>query len=284
MATGEDWSRFEVEACVAEYLHMLTMQLNGQAFVKSKRILALMQRLDGRSKASVEYKFRNISAVMLELGWPTVGGYKALQNYQLLLHEVVEAQLQGNRNLQAATEHAVHQPAVPMELGALHKVWVDPPRPARIRDQPSPDYAPRFSPAKRDYLAMESRNRSLGAAGEDFVVKLEVKRLHDLGQPSLANRVDHVSQTKGDGLGYDVHSFEESGEPRLIEVKTTSFDEFTPFYVSRNEVARSQQDADCYQLYRVFDFRQQPKLFTLPGRIEDHCHLLPINFMAQLQG
>ena len=73
MATGEDWSRLEVEACVADYLQMLALQLNGQNFNKTQRILALMERLDGRSKASVEYKFRNISAVMLELGWPTEG-------------------------------------------------------------------------------------------------------------------------------------------------------------------------------------------------------------------
>lgn len=30
MATGEDWSELEVEACVADYLHMLTLELNGQ--------------------------------------------------------------------------------------------------------------------------------------------------------------------------------------------------------------------------------------------------------------
>lgn len=81
MATGEDWSRFEVEACVADYLQMLALQLNGQRFNKSERIQALMQHLDGRSKGSVEYKFRNISAVMQELGWPTVAGYKSLENY-----------------------------------------------------------------------------------------------------------------------------------------------------------------------------------------------------------
>ena len=30
MATGTPWSREEVEACVADYLRMLTLELNGQ--------------------------------------------------------------------------------------------------------------------------------------------------------------------------------------------------------------------------------------------------------------
>src|SRR5690606_19081549 len=145
-------------------LKMLALQLNGQNFNKTQRTLALMERLDGRSKASVEYKFRNISAVMLELGWPTVPGYKALENYQLLLLEVVEAQLQTNLPLQAAVENAVQRPAVIAEPHSLTQAWVAMPKPTSVKEAP-PEYAPRFSPARRDYLAQEARNRSLGKAG-----------------------------------------------------------------------------------------------------------------------
>ena len=51
MATGADWSRLEVEACVADYLQMLELELNGQTFNKSERIRALMHKLDGRRSA-----------------------------------------------------------------------------------------------------------------------------------------------------------------------------------------------------------------------------------------
>lgn len=281
MATGEDWSRIEVEACVADYLQMLALQLNGQRFNKSERIQALIDRLDGRSTSSVEYKFRNVSAVMQELGWPTVNGYKALENYQLLLLEVVEAQLPSNLSLQAAVENAVRRPAVAPGLPSLAEAWVAMPKPATLRETP-PEYAPRFSPARRDYLSQESRNRSLGEAGERFVVQLEVQRLHGAGKRTLADRVEHVAATQGDGLGFDVLSFEEDGRERLIEVKTTAFGELTPFFVSRNELARSNKDAPSYQLYRVFDFRSRPRVFSLRGAIATHCRLDPTTYIAHL--
>ena len=75
MATGEDWSRLEVEACVADYLRMLTLELNGQRYSKTEHAKALMQRLDGRSRPSIEFKHCNISAVMLALGYPNIDGY-----------------------------------------------------------------------------------------------------------------------------------------------------------------------------------------------------------------
>lgn len=142
MATGENWSQIEVEACVAGYLRMLALQLNGQRFTKAQRIRELVTMLDGRSESSVEYKLRNISAVMQELGWPTVNGLKALENYQLLLLEVVEAQLQGDGALQAAVENAVQRPAITADVQAPAQVWVPTPQPAKKLREVPPNYAP----------------------------------------------------------------------------------------------------------------------------------------------
>lgn len=282
MATGEDWSHLEVEACVADYLHMLALELNSQRFNKTNHVQDLMQRLDGRSKSSVEYKFRNISAVMDELGWPTVSGYKSLANYQLLLIEVVESQLQGNIPLQNSVQAAMDRPATKVSVEDPTALWVPVPKMVgQVRESPA-NYAARFSPAKRDYLAQEARNRSLGRAGEEFVMELEVRRLYATGKKLLSERVEHVSATKGDGLGYDVLSFEENGRERLIEVKTTAFGELTPFFVSRNELARSEADSECYRLYRLFDFRDRPRLFNLPGAIAAHCQLDPVSYLARL--
>lgn len=282
MATGEDWSRLEVESCVADYLHMLALELNGQQFNKTKHIHGLMQRLDGRSKSSVEYKFRNVSAVMEELGWPAVTGYKSLPNYQWLLMEVVESQLQSNTTLQDAVQAAVERPATVVSIENPADIWVPTPKAAGRIAESSAGYAARFSPAKRDYLAQEARNRSLGLAGEQFVMELEARRLHAAGKKLLSERVEHASATQGDGLGYDVLSFEESGRERLIEVKTTAFGELTPFFVSRNELARSEVDAESYRLYRLFDFRERPRLFDLQGSITAHCQLDPVSYLARL--
>jgi len=47
-----------------------------------------------------------------------------------------------------------------------------------------------------DYLALEANNRSLGAAGEDFVVRFEIARLLAARQERLATRVERVSSTR----------------------------------------------------------------------------------------
>jgi hypothetical protein len=44
-----------------------------------------------------------------------------------------------------------------------------------------------------------------------------------------------VAEEDGDGAGYDVLSFEASGEERLLEVKTTNGSARTPFFLTRHE-------------------------------------------------
>lgn len=276
-----DWSREEIEACVADYLQMLTLELNGQHFSKRAHARALIERLDGRSLPSVEFKRCNISSVLIDLGYPYIKGYKRRSNVQSLLADMVERLASADPALQEAVLAAVTRPAVPAAL--YDDPWVPSPRAEKgVADVPAA-YAANFSASRRDYLAQEARNRSLGRAGELFVVALEARRLHAAGKKALADKVEHVAATQGDGLGYDVHSYEDSGKDRLIEVKTTSFGEHTPFYISRNELARSQNNADIYYLYRVFDFRERPRLFSIGGDIERWCRLAPVTYVATLQ-
>src|SRR5690606_3083867 len=124
MADRVDWSREEVEACVADYLRMLALELNGQRYSKSEHAKALMPRLNGRSRASVEFKHANISAVMLALGYPYIEGYKPRANYQAMLVDAVEAQLALNDELQAAVQAAVLRPAITASAADPEKVWV----------------------------------------------------------------------------------------------------------------------------------------------------------------
>src|SRR3546814_5455962 len=143
---------------------------------------------------------------MVVLGYPYIDGYKPRGNYQAMLVDAVEAQLVANDELQAAVQAAVLRPANAAAVADLANVWVPTPKPARVKEAAA-DYSPNFSPAKRDYLAQEARNRSLGRAGELFVVELAARRLHDVGRQALTDKVEHVAGTQGDGLGLDVLSF-----------------------------------------------------------------------------
>jgi len=137
-----------------------------------------------------------------------------------------------------------------------------------------------YTPQRRDYLEREARNASLGLAGEEFILQYEHFRLYQLGKPELADKVEHVAKTRGDGLGFDVLSFEESGKERFIEVKTTAFGKETPFFISRNEIHFAEDHETYYQLYRLYNFRQLPKMFQLAG-VQRHCQLNPVTFVCE---
>ncbi|MCK5769064.1 DUF3883 domain-containing protein [Algiphilus sp.] len=282
MAEVSPWTREEVEAVVADYLHMLTLELSSQHYVKAQHRQRLKGLLQGRSDGSIERKHQNISAVMLELGCPYVPGYKPLSNYQRLLFDVVAERLAMDRDLDASAEAAAKQPAIKPLEPDFKSLLADAPESTEmgVREQP-PEYAGRRQAVKRDYLALEASNRSLGKAGEELVVSYEHHRLHRAGKRRLSERVEHVAATRGDGLGYDVLSFDLDGRERLIEVKTTAFAKETPFFLSRNELALSRQEADAFHLYRVFAFRRRPQLFDLPGRLEDRCQLDPVSYLAR---
>jgi hypothetical protein len=262
---------------------MLALELNGQRYNKTEFAKALMRILHGRNRASVEFKHCNVSAALLDLGYPSINGYKPRFNYQRELIDVLESQLVGNMVIDAAAKAAVERPATEIVLSESYTVWVTAPKPSKVGEAAA-EYSPKFLPFRRDYLAREARNRSLGRAGELFVLELESRRLHAEGKKMLSERVEHVAASQGDGLGYDVLSFEGNGRERLIEVKTTAFGELTPFYVSRNEIARSNTDAETYHLYRLFDFRKRPRVFQLPGSIETHCRLDPVTYLARFSG
>ena len=63
--TGKPWSDEEVRLIVADYFDMLQLDLLGQAYKKSEHNERLREKLNGRSRPSVEFKHRNISAVLL---------------------------------------------------------------------------------------------------------------------------------------------------------------------------------------------------------------------------
>ncbi|MBP6597288.1 MAG: DUF3883 domain-containing protein [Arenimonas sp.] len=273
-----DWSREEVAATVASYLAMLRQEYAGQAYSKTAHRRALLERLQRRTEASVEMKYRNISQVLMEMSFLPIRGYKPLANYQGVLVEEVLAQVQTDEGLDQAAAASVSLDAVkPMVLDFQDRV-VEAPKPTkRVAD---PAVISRFTAVRRDYIEREARNRSLGLAGELFVLDYEARRLHSIGRKKLSDRVEHVSRTKGDGLGYDILSFEESGKESFIEVKTTSSSSLTPFFISANELRFSKQFDEQFRLARVFDFRDLPKMYFVNGSVDAAFILDPVTYRA----
>ena len=166
---ANDWSREEVEATISDYFDMLAKELRGEPFNKTEHNRNLQKLLNGRTKGAIEKKHQNISAVLIELGYPYIDGYKPLGNYQELLHNVVEQRLVGAKKLQETAESAVEKPVEVLPIVSdILSILVPPP----VRDDKPPVLREtRRVPPKnfpRNYLEIEERNRSLGRAGEEF--------------------------------------------------------------------------------------------------------------------
>jgi Domain of unknown function (DUF3883) len=127
----------------------------------------------------------------------------------------------------------------------------------------------KFDPVERDYL-----NRSLGKAGEAFVVDLERNRLKEGNRADLARKVRWTAVEDGDGAGYDVSSFSLGGLPQFIEVKTTNGSSRTPFFITRNEWDIARQCPEEWRIYRVHLFASGPRVFTIAPPLEDQRQTL----------
>ncbi len=258
---------------------MLASELAGTPYSKAAHRRALLPRLNGRSEQSVEFKHANISAALLDAGFPYISGYKPRSNYQALLVEVLAARLSDAAQLQDVAAADADRPIVVPEVDDILAVLTATPS----RGGDGSMVAERAQPAIQlatNYIEREARNRSLGAAGELFALNFERARLIREGKEALAARIEHTSKTRGDREGYDILSFDHTGAERLIEVKTTKYGAATPFFVSRNEVATSERNSAHYHVYRLYGFRLAPKLYTLTGAISSSCRLSAATFLA----
>lgn len=271
---GRPWDDAELDAIVADYFAMLKAELSGQPYVKSHHSKALMQEI-GRTHRSVEFKHQNISAVLDELGMPWIEGYKPKRNYQNAIFDAIDRYLSVRQrelslSINATEEIAPVSPALFVAAPELEERTQRPPRLEKL--------VRKFDPVERDF-----RNRQLGRRGEAFVVSAERARLEGIGREDLADNVRWVADVDGDGAGYDVLSFEESGQERLIEVKTTNGGARTPFFLTRNEHEVAEARSDVWRLYRVHLFAQRPSIYTLSPPLAQAVHLRAEAWRASFQ-
>ena len=278
---SEDWSQQEVEIIVEDYLMMLALEIRGQDYNKAERNRELQRLLPARSRGSIEFKHQNISAVMIEMGFPYVEGYKPRSNFQGLLYEVVERRVFARPELASSVAKLVEQPAEkPVNISDILSILVEPPVKPKKKEGLYEVRPKARSMRRRNYLEQEARNQSLGLAGEELVMEFEHQRLWTAGYKTLADRIEHMSKSKGDGCGFDISSFETNGRERLVEVKTTRFGALTPFFASKNEVEVSDERSAEYHVYRLFDFSKSPRLFQLNGSMRSTCTLEAVQYRA----
>ena len=272
--SGTDWSSHEINLIVADYFDMLRMELAKEPYVKAHRNMAL-QELTGRSRGSIEFKHQNISAVLVELELPWVAGYKPMANFQKALLDGIEQYL-----LQRIDIFHLPQEETNMGVSEIPTLLFEQP-PERNTVIPIPDSEPlkrlvkKFDPAERD-----ARNRALGKRGEELIFFSEQAHLRSVGREDLSKRVRWVSEEDGDGAGYDILSFNNAGDERLLEVKTTTGRRTAPFFLSENERLLSIERTDEFRLVRLYNFMKEPRAFKLTPPIDNYVDLAPVSYRA----
>lgn len=257
---------------MADYFTMFESEISGRSYNKTLHRAAL-QKLLTRSDKSIDFKHCNISAVLSELGLPWIPGYQPLHHYQRLLVDEVE------RYLDRLAEIAGQPPRKARHQAEPAKIFVDAPLRRLGEAKVLERLIHKFDPAERD-----GRNRALGQAGEEFVLEVERSRLHAAGRADLTKGVTWISRDLGDGAGYDILSFDPvTGGEKYIEVKTTRGGIKTPFFLSRNEEAFSREQPKAFHLYRVFEYGEKARIFTLRPPLEDTVSLTVSTWSASFR-
>jgi hypothetical protein len=263
---GQAWNDDELDAIVRDYFSMLRAELSRQRYVKSHHSAVLMQQI-GRTHRSVEFKHQNISAVLEEMGLPWIIGYKPKRNYQASIFSAIDRYLSSNEDI------AYHQlPSKVLAAAENGTTFVDAPK---LEPQPDRPWQLERLVRKFDAVERDLRNRSLGRAGEEFVLEIERKKLEKFQRLDLLKKIRWVSAEEGDGAGYDILSFDPDGRELLIEVKTTNGAARTPFFISENECQRAAASSESWRLYRVHQFAQKPRIFQIAPPLNETVNLRP---------
>jgi hypothetical protein len=142
------------------------------------------------SNGSIEFKHQNISAVLEKLGMPWIPGYKPRRNYQGAILDAIDRYLS---NHPQALEIV---PTAKTLVGDASEIFVNAPEMTRDVAAPEPlrRLLTKFDPVERDHL-----NRSLGKAGEAFVLDIERKRLSEAARRESESRQYTGQDARKDG-------------------------------------------------------------------------------------
>lgn len=107
-----------------------------------------------------------------------------------------------------------------------------------------------------DYERINRNKKDVGNRGEKAILQYEINKLKDLGLNELAKE---VAINDNDGIGYDIDSFDEKGNPIHIEVKTNSSNKsYLDFYITDKELQKLIEENNYY-IYYLFNIKGKPK-------------------------
>ena len=184
-------------------------------------------------------------------------------------------------NSEDAVEYAHNEVSIEVDYSSLSFIQVPVPTIAR-KTKTNSTYIRKDS----NYTRREKNKKLLGDIGEEIVLTFEKKRLTQMGRQDLAEKIEHVSKTKGDGLGYDILSYDvvnDTVSEKFIEVKATTGNSTKPFDISSNEVDVSELYPEQYFIYRVFNIHNKmasASFYVMKGSVRSNFNLEATSYKA----
>ncbi len=138
------------------------------------------------------------------------------------------------------------------------------------------------TPRKVDFEQQQQRKTVTGMRGEQIVLDVERQRLTEAGRSDLADRVSQVSLAD-DGAGYDILSFDKNGQPKHIEVKTSSKKQPTiRFFISSNELETASRLGNYHVYYVELDGSFRPRVTILDGPLDEtKFSIEPVSYVVR---
>lgn len=181
-----------------------------------------------------------------------------------------------------AVEYAAKEISLTIDISKVRLAKVDAPQLKKKKG----NSASRNVSKDMDYVRRYKNLKKIGEIGELLAIEVEKRRLVAEGRPDLAERIEHVARAIGDGLGYDILSFERLGTDyceKYIEVKSTTGAKNKPFDVTANEVKVSEEKGQQYSVYRFYGLSSTAKeirYYECRGPIKENFTLEAIVFKA----
>ncbi len=192
------------------------------------------------------------------------------------------ADIELDRRAQAALVEVGEDERTDLELADIDSVIVPSPTPGAGEPRAASTRTARAPSSGASRADQDAANRRLGRRGELFVVQYERHRLAALGREDLAEQVHHASVVESDDLGYDVRSWDLDDRGNrtqiFIEVKTTNGDASTAFFISANELRVAEEVGSAWRIYRVHNFRSEPRLWIQRGSPAERFRTEPASF------
>lgn len=143
-------------------------------------------------------------------------------------------------------------------------------------------------PVKVDFATVNQIKKNIGDFGEQLVLEYERKLLAK--HPDIAKRIEHTAAIKGDGCGYDIKSYTETGLPKYIEVKSTKQNKPADFFISSREKEVADEmyrNGKNYYIYRVYKINLKNRTGELiifePPFEETKYNMKPSNWKVSLK-